>query len=205
VARGKDVIGNHNGRDIGIQVGGILLKNKTNSPVIEYRLGVFNGTGINVADTANEAKDLGGRLILSPLKGLSIGAGYYSGWARPLKPDVKGKSQKRNRIGFDAAYSTTRLSLKGEYIYGIDGITDRKGWYMQAGYFVIPLKLQVLAKYDTYDPNTTVGNNISTLYVLGANFNFNTWSRVQVFYTFREEEGTALNNNYVSIQYQIGF
>src|SRR5450759_3517207 len=57
VARSKDVIGNQNGRDIGIQVSGTFLKVK-DMPVIEYRLGVFNGSGINVADTANNAKDI---------------------------------------------------------------------------------------------------------------------------------------------------
>lgn len=205
-ARGKDVIGNQNGRDLGIQVGGVIVKNKTtNLPVIEYRLGVFNGSGINVADTANEAKDVGGRLIVSPLKGLSIGGGFYNGWDRAIKPDVKGKSQKRNRIGLDASYTTLRLSIKGEYIHGVDGITDKNGWYLQAGYFVIPQKLQVLAKYDTYDPSTSKADNISTLYVIGANLNFNSWSRLQAFYTFRQEEGTSVNNNYFSLQYQIGF
>ncbi len=205
-ARGKDVIGNQNGRDLGIQIGGILVKNKTtNLPVIEYRLGVFNGSGINVADTANEAKDVGGRLIVSPIKGLSIGAGLYNGWDRAIKPDVKGKSQTRNRYGLDASYTTARLSLKGEYIYGIDGKTDKKGWYLQAGYFVIPQKLQVLAKYDTFDPSTSKADNISILYVAGANYNFNSWSRLQAFYTFRKEEGSSVNNNYVSIQYQVGF
>ena len=58
-ARGKDVIGNQNGRDIGIQVGGSLIK-KRNGSLLEYRLGVFNGSGINMADTANEAKDMAG-------------------------------------------------------------------------------------------------------------------------------------------------
>ncbi len=205
-ARGKDVIGNQNGRDLGIQIGGVIVKSKTtNLPVLEYRLGVFNGSGINVADTANEAKDFGGRLIVSPLKGLSIGGGFYNGWDRAIKPDVKGKSQKRNRIGIDANYTTQRLSLKGEYIHGVDGITDKNGWYLQAGYFFIPQKLQVLAKYDTYDPSTSKADNISTLYVFGANLNFNSWSRLQAFYTFRQEEGTSVNNNYFSIQYQIGF
>jgi tetrahydromethanopterin S-methyltransferase subunit G len=67
VARTKDVIGNQNGRDIGVQFGGTIFKIK-DLPLIEYRLGVFNGSGINVADTANSAKDIVGRLIFTPLK-----------------------------------------------------------------------------------------------------------------------------------------
>lgn len=204
VARTKDVIGNQNGRDIGVQFGGTIFKIK-DLPLIEYRLGVFNGSGINVADTANSAKDIVGRLIFTPLKGLTFGGGYYKGWDKAIKPDVPGQSQTRNRVGGEFSYVTTSFSLKGEYISGKDGKTSRAGWYIQAGYFVIPQKLQVLGKYDVYDPNTSKPNNISTNYVFGANYNFNNWSRLQAFYTIRQEEGPAIKNNFLSVQYQIGF
>ena len=204
VARGKDVIGNQNGRDLGIQVSGTLFKIK-NLPLIEYRLGVFNGSGINVLDTANKAKDISGRLILTPIKGFSFGGGFYSGWGKAIKPDIAGKSQFRNRFGVELSYVTTRFSVKGEYIAGRDGKTDRAGWYVQSGYFIIPQKLQILGKYDVYDLNTSSADNISTNIVVGANYNFNNWSRLQAFYTIRHEEGTAVDNNYISIQYQIGF
>jgi len=204
VARSKDVIGNQNGRDIGIQVGGTFLKVK-DMPVIEYRLGVFNGSGINVADTANSEKDISGRLIFTPLKGFSFGGSIYQGWDKAIKPDVAGKSQTRNRYGAELSYVLSSFSLKGEYIAGKDGKSKRAGWYIQAGYFVIPQKLQVLGKYDTYDPNTSVSKNISTNYVIGANYNFTNWSRIQAFYTIRQEEGTEIQNNFISVQYQIGF
>jgi phosphate-selective porin len=204
VARSKDVIGNQNGRDIGIQVGGTLLKIK-DLPLVEYRLGVFNGSGINVADTANNAKDLAGRLIFTPIKGLSFGGSFYKGWDKAIKPDVPGQSQTRNRLGAELSYVLSRFSLKGEYIAGKDGKTNRAGWYIQTGFFVIPQKLQVLGKYDVYDPNTSTPDNISTNYVFGANYNFNSWSRLQAFYTIRQEEGTAVKNNFFSAQYQIGF
>ena len=206
VARSKDVIGNQNGRDIGIQLGGALLKKGANN-IVEYRLGIFNGSGINVADTANEAKDIVGRLIINPCKGLSVGASYYNGWAKAIKPSSAfvGKSQPRNRFGMEINYTANRLSLRGEYIQGKDGNTNRAGWFALAEYYIIPQRLQLVGKYDTYDPDTSVGNNITTNYVTGINYNFNPWSRIQAFYTFREEQGTKINNNYFSIQYQIGF
>ncbi|MDO9579026.1 MAG: porin [Bacteroidales bacterium] len=204
VARGKDVIGNQNGRDVGIQVSGTIVKVK-DLPLVEYRLGVFNGSGINVADTANEAKDIAGRLIFTPMKGFSFGGGFYNGWDKAIKPDVPGQSQTRNRIGGEVSYVSTRFSLKGEYISGKDGKTTRAGWYAQAAYFIIPQKLQVLGKYDVYDPNTSSPDNILTNYVFGGNYNFNSWSKLQAFYTIRQEEGTSVNNNYFSVQYQIRF
>jgi phosphate-selective porin OprO and OprP len=204
VARSKDAIGNQNGRDIGIQISGTFLKIK-DLPLFEYRVGIFNGSGINVADTANSAKDVVVRLIASPIKGLSFGGSYYNGWDKAIKPDEAGESQTRNRLGFEASYVTDRLSLKGEYISGKDGITSREGWYAQAGYFIISKKLQVLGKYDVYDPNTSKADNISTNYVVGANYIFNSWSRLQAFYTISTEEGAAVKDNYLSVQYQIGF
>jgi len=205
-ARGKDVIGNQNGRDIGVQLGGALIK-KGNAALVEYRLGVFNGSGINVADTANGTKDIAGRLIVNPLEGLSVGVSYYNGLGKAIKPsaDYIGRSQARNRLGFELSYTTPRLSIKGEYIQGTDGSTEKEGWYGLAGYYIIPKTLQVVGKYDTFDPNTTTDDNITINYVAGVNYNFNTWSRIQAFYTYRDEQGPSVDNNYFSVQYQIGF
>jgi hypothetical protein len=205
-ARGKDVIGNHNGRDIGIQAGGTLIKNEA-GPILEYRLGVFNGSGMNMADTSNNAKDFAGRVILSPVKGLSLGLSYYNGLGKAIKPapEFVGKSQERDRLGIDANYTFENLLIRAEYIQGRDGDFNRAGWYIMAGYYIIPKKLQTVVRYDTYDPETGTDNNISTYYSGGINYNFNGWSRLQAFYTIRQEEGTKIDNNYLSVQYQIGF
>lgn len=61
VARGKDIIGNQNGRDIGVQTSGSLLSIKDNY-ILDYVIGIFNGAGINTTDT-NVRKDFVGRLV----------------------------------------------------------------------------------------------------------------------------------------------
>jgi phosphate-selective porin OprO/OprP len=205
-ARGRDVIGNHNGRDVGIQASGIILKNEA-GPILEYRLGVFNGTGINLADTANEAKDFAGRLIVNISKSLSFGISYYNGWGKAIKPspDYIGRSQERDRFGFDAKYSTDRISLKSEYLQGRDGDITKYGWYVMAGYEIIPEKLQVVIKYDSFDRSISAGDDISTWYSGGINFSFNTWARLQAFYTLKQEGSAAIDNNLFVLQYQIGF
>jgi phosphate-selective porin OprO and OprP len=204
VARGKDVIGNQNGRDIGIQIGGGMIK-QNGIPLIEYRLGLFNGSGINLADTANSAKDVVGRVVLNPVRGLSVGGGYYGGYGKAAHANVDGVSQTRNRIGFEASYVLSRFSVKGEYISGSDKGTNRAGWYLQSGYFLVPQKLQVLAKYDLFDLNTKTANTTSISYVFGGNYNFNNWSRLQIFYTIRAEQISSVINNYLAAQFQIGF
>jgi phosphate-selective porin OprO/OprP len=204
VARGKDVNGNHNGRDLGIMVWGTFLKiNDKNR--IDYRIGVFNGEGINVADS-NSAKSSSGRVIAHILKGFDVGASYYSGWdmfrVAKGEPDI---NQNRSRYGFEFNYDYKRFYFRGEYLQGKDGSISREGWYLQTGYFVIPAKLQLLAKYDVYDPNKSKADDMSTRYIIGASYQFNNWAKLAANYNFCEEEGTSINNNFGSVQFQIGF
>lgn len=209
VARGKDVGGNQNGRDIGIQLGGTILKLK-DRPIVDYRLGIYNGSGINLADN-NEKKDYATRLILHPVTGLDISGALYNG--SRFIPEVKtgtavttpSKSIDRNRYGFDLSYDLKNLSVRSEYLHGTDDKIEREGYYVQAGYYFLEKKLQLLAKYDFYDADKAVVKNASTWYVLGANFNFNPNVCLQANYTFKQEEGTSINNNFASIQFQIGF
>jgi len=204
VSRGKDVNGNHNGRDLGIALYGSFLKiNDKNR--IDYRFGVYNGEGINVNDS-NNAKSSAGRIIAHLIKGLDVGASYYSGWDR--FSTAKGEpntNQQRSRYGFEFNYDYKRLYIRGEYLQGKDGTFSREGWYLQSGYFMLKNKVQLLAKYDVYDPNKSKANDMSTRYVIGATWFFNNYAKLAVNYNFNEEEGSSIKNNYTSIQFQIGF
>ena len=200
-ARGTDVIGNQNGRDIGVQVGGSFGKIK-NRYLFDYKVGVFNGAGINVADK-NENKDVIGRLVFHPVKGFDFGGSYYTGVGNFGKPTTT--NQDRNRFGIELNYEFKRFFVRGEYIEGKDGAIRRNGWYAQAGYYLIPAKLQLITKYDTYEPNTIVANDISTTYLVGGSYSFNNWSRIQAGYTIKREQGPEIKNNYVTLQYQISF
>lgn len=207
-ARGRDVGGNQNGRDIGVLLGGTILKIK-DQPVVDYRLGVYNGAGINMADN-NEKKDYAARLILHPVLGLDISGALYNG-SRFVPAVTTGnvttpsKSVDRNRYGFDLNYDLKNLAIRSEYIHGTDDVIDREGYYIQGGYYFFQKKFQLLAKYDYYDTDKAVSTNASTWYVLGANCNFNTTTRLQANYTFKQEDGTSIDNNFASIQLQIGF
>lgn len=207
--RGRDVGGNQNGRDIGIQVGGTILKLK-DRPVVDYRVGVYNGSGINVVDN-NEKKDYAARLILHPVTGLDISGALYYG--SRFVPEVRtgtvvttpSKSVDRNRYGFDLSYDLKNLSVRSEYIHGTDDLIDREGYYVQGGYYFFQKKFQLIAKYDFYDADLAIGDNAAIWYVLGANYNFNTATRLQFNYTLKEEEGSGIDNNFASAQLQIGF
>jgi hypothetical protein len=45
------------------------------------------------------------------------------------------------------------------------------GWYINNSYFLTD-KLQVVARYDIFDPNKSIPNNLLTEYTLGGNYFF---------------------------------
>jgi phosphate-selective porin len=201
VARGSDVIGNQNGRDIGIQAGGSILP-KEDYNLVDYAFGIFNGSGINKSDT-NEQKDFVGRLVFRPLKALSAGASYYAG--RYTLTATPARIDGRHRYGLEFAYAQDPVSFRGEYIKGNDGAVNKDGWYVQAGYFFIPKKFQGVFKFDTYDPNTKLDNNESTVYTLGGNWYFNKWAFLQVNYELKDERAKEIGNNALTGQFTLQF
>jgi phosphate-selective porin OprO/OprP len=199
--RSTDVIGNQNGRDIGIQIGGSFAKIEDHY-LFDYTLGLFNGAGYDVTTDNNSHKDIIGRLTVHPIKNLDVSGNFYNGQGNYGTP---AKNQKRNRTGFDARYVIGGLAVQAEYDKGTDGIIKRDGWFGQATYFVLPKRLQLAAKYDTYDPNQALTNVRTTYYTGGVNYYFNSWARFTVDYVDRREKVTQIKNNIIESQLQLTF
>lgn len=202
VARSKDVIGNQNGRDLGLQLSGSLFKLEEHY-LLDYAVGIFDGAGINVSDN-NESKDLSGRLLVRPSKNLEVGGSYYNGfgkWGTPAKEQV------RARVGAEFSYTYRIFNLKGEFIEGLDGAVSKDGWFAQLSAFVYKKNVQLVVKYDTYDPNLDVEkrNDISVNYTFGTNLYFSEAVRLQINYTNRIEGTRQINNDIIAAQLQIGF
>lgn len=216
VARPRDVIGNQNGRDIGLQMNGSLFK-VNHRYLMEYFIAAFDGQGINTLDL-NEMKDISGRVLFHPIKGLDIAGAYYAGY-----DVINSKNTVRNRTGIEAAYSIKDFAFKAEYLHGIDRPNDaavstqREGYYAQASYFFLNHHLQACLKYDYYDPNTSVpnydgnsstANDASTYYILGVNAFFNEYTKLYVNYSYRrafDSQSHEINKDLISAQIQIGF
>lgn len=199
-----DSVGNQNGRDIGVQAAGRIVKIKDDY-LIDYTLQVLNGAGINTLDN-NQSKDIDGRLVIHPFKSLSIGGSYYNGYDRFTSAPAR--DQQRLRWGAELAFEYNALSVRGEYIRGQEGNANpivHEGWYGQAGYFIIPKHLQGVFRYDWYDPNKAKTQVNSTYYDFGLNYFFNVWTKLQFYYSLRSEQGTTVNNNLFEAQLQLGF
>jgi hypothetical protein len=118
-------------RDIGIQARGRLGDGK-----FDYAFGVFNGAGINVNDT-NNTKDAVGRLGFNPYRGLRFGVSGYEG----TQVDIQTDSGNRDRIGADFELTQDllpRFRFMGEAASGHDGPFERRTWYLQGFYELIP-------------------------------------------------------------------
>ncbi|MGZ3751823.1 MAG: porin [Mucilaginibacter sp.] len=200
-SRSKDVIGNQQGRDIGITIAGSFAKVDQRF-LFDYTFGVFNGAGYDVTTDNNDRKDWAGRLAFHPIANLDLGADIYEGKGIPTGG---AKDQARNRYGFDARYVIGPLSLNTEYDHGTDGIVQKDGWFGQAAFYIIP-QIQIAAKYDTYDPNKKITTDRAKIYTGGVNFFFNRWTKLSIDYLDRREEtATQVKNNIFETQLQIVF
>lgn len=204
--RSTDIIGNQNGRDIGLQASGNFVK-LNDHYLFDYAFGIFNGAGYDVTTDNNNHKDLAGRLGIHPIKNLTIAGDFYYG----VDPFIVGTAKtatnnRRNRQGVDGRYVFGRLAVQAEYDRGTDADIKRDGWYGQATYFVWPKRVQLAAKYDTYDPNEIVTDVRTNDFTGGVNYYFNDWARFTINYVERHETTAAqIQNNLFEAQLQLTF
>jgi len=192
------------GRDFGIGLYGNIFKKKGYS-VLNYDIGVFNGSGINIRDN-NRKKDFVGRINISPIKPVTISTSYMNGWSGDFKKEPV-KHRKRYAVG--ARYDDGKYLLRSEAILSNTEVNDpgvdangnanpltvsssvknvkSYGWYALAGYYFIP-NLQGLLKYDYMRQEKGNSQTDRTDYYVGANYFFQKGklSRLQVTYCFSD-------------------
>jgi len=182
------------GRDIGAMVYGRV-------GIIEYSLGVFNGGGINKADTNGE-KDWAGRLVVHPASFLTIGASLYDGLSSPTQ---NGAPVKRDRAGLEMAVLYKALSLKGEFIKAADDETLKQGGYFQAGYFFLPKKIQGVFKVDFFDEDMKADLDRSRLWTLGLNWFLAEKTKLMINFELNKDGSGKTANKAFLVQFQTGF
>ena len=201
ILRSQVVIALAPSRDIGSQGRDIGAMFMGRYSIAEYYLGVFNGSGINKLDT-NKAKDLAGRLILHPLESLAVGGSVYKGRHNPVQD---GPDQDRNRFGLEASWTPGAFSVKGEFISASDGLISRSGWYIQGGYFILPDRLQAVAKWDTYDRDNDLSGDRTDLFTLAVNWIFWRRTKLALNYNLYRKEGEGTTNQALALQFQAAF
>jgi len=182
------------GRDIGAVVFG-----KTS--ILEYAVGLFNGAGINKADT-NEQKDWAGRIVVHPASFLAFGASVYDG---KYSPSTNVQAEKRDRAGLEMAVLTGPVSLKGEYIRASDGSILKEGWYLQGGYFLMPKKLQGVIKVDSFNPDTSADSSRVGQWTFGLNWLLADRTKLMVNLEVYKDASGKTTNTALLTHFQAGF
>ncbi len=182
-------------RQIGAQIAGDLLEKR-----FTYAAGLFNGNSVNNNFNDNDKFASFARLAVVPWQGKlfgqstnwSVGANGYSTSdtalalsadlgldSTPATPDRDGVfSGDRRGLGFDTQLVAGRFELWTEYLNvrfePINRIPkasfEADGWYVQGSYFLIPLKLQLVAKQETFDPRDDLDQDETDTSTLGLNY-----------------------------------
>jgi len=196
---------NNGGRDMGLQVYGNLFHTKTHH-LIEYRLGLFQGTGLITSET-NNTKDFAGNIMLQPVKGFRIGGGAYFGEATYIKDDATEKTDNvRNRWIASTDYKSDRLYARAEYIKANDGGISKEGLHGVGLWYFVPEKLNAFARVDYLNNNKEINSEVMD-YTVGVNYYFYKTCRLQLNYTYSDFSSRwgSPNSNLIQGQMQIVF
>ena len=192
---GRDI--SSQGRDLGAQAYGTLTA--WSRPVVEYSVGIFNGSGIyNIA--TNHQKALAGRVIVHPIAGLSIGGNYYEG-KTGTSPAILVTKQ---RSDLELGYARGRFYSWGEYLFGHDGLVHRSGGYGLAAYR-INKQWEVLARAEEYNAQHDKRGQTTRIYMGGINFYPYRLVKFGANWGAQKDPVTGKLSNYVLAQLQTGF
>jgi phosphate-selective porin len=178
------------GRQLGAQVWGDLLEKR-----LSYAVGTFNGNGVNNSGNDNSKFLWAGRLAVVPWKSKAgswaVGGNAFTSEdtalalsdlnldSTPATADKDGLfTGKRHGYGVDSQIEAGPFSLWVEYLKVRFEPTDARpaarfdsdGGYIQGGLFVIPQKLQLVLKYETFDPRHGVSNDEVSTDTAGINY-----------------------------------
>lgn len=171
------------GRDMGAQLYGSFVK-RNNYSIINYNLAIFNGCGINQKKDSNNSKDIVGRLMINPLKDLTI-AGYYQYGEGSFGEK---KSVGYQRYGGGIAYNGRHTFVRSEYLRGNTDALLSEGAYASAGWKFHTAKAgfgSLGVRFDYFDEN--IRNRAREFnYTLGVAYQPWRQLRLQLNYTLKQ-------------------
>ena len=211
-----DVAGlNMTARDLGFRfIGGFI--HRDGYSVINYDLGLLNGSGINTKDD-NKSKDVIAVLTIKPMKSLMIKTYYQWGelnlGSHANYEDFRwtGSSEyvRTHRWGGGFEYDCSKCFVRGEYLAGFTGNMPSEGVYLSGGYKVaLPKNMGTfwagaMVDYFCYDvlnytQRDTCNADIDMRYSLCLGYQLNSHFRVQAAYSFEHYIGKMSHVGYTN-------
>jgi phosphate-selective porin OprO/OprP len=184
-----------NGRDIGFQIEGNIVR-RDGRPLFDYSAGLFNGAGTNKKDD-NHRKDAALRVVAHVTRDFWMGGDYYNGSTGVTQID-------KERAAGEFAFTRKDWSVRGEYIWGRDGIVHKRGSYTQFAYRFRP-KWEGLFKFEDFDSNVHTAKNEVRTYIMGLNWYLSNWVKFQANYGAGDETARTRLNHTFQTQFQFQF
>jgi len=179
-------------RQVGIQT-------TTKTKWADFNLGLFNGPRNNWTDN-NEAKDFFARVSLKPVNFIQMGVYRWQG--KSLEEDSE---VDMSRTGVFASMTHEKGVFNGEYILGKDAGLESWGYYAHLGFNIVP-KVELLARYETFDPNVDMEEDRETWITGGINYFIQgNRAKISLNYVLKQEEANSVDNNEFIVQTQIFF
>lgn len=184
-------------RDIGVQVGG-------KGSLLNYKVALVNGKGANQTEQF-DPKDILGRIGLTPFEHFELGVSGHFG---QYQPDLNSDNhESRVRLGADVSFMGDPVYFRAEYIVREDDLAEgssRKmsGWYL-LGAYKFTENIQGIARFESYDPETSINENEFTGVLIGANYYFEGNTRLSLNYEFRDDEMNPDLGNLLTVQMQV--
>jgi hypothetical protein len=154
------------------------------------------GNGRNYSNpTRSKSVDFEGRLSFTPVKGLNLAVGGYSG-KRGLETDAAPAKHTANRSDALIAYNTDKFKIGGEYFQAKNWNTvtavapDKSDGFSGWGQFNVNTAWSVFAKYETAKPSKDLKPNLKeTYYNAGLQWRLNRAFAASLIYKHDEVEG----------------
>lgn len=189
-------LNNSAGRDIGITAYGSVIE-RDGFSLIDYTIGVFNGSGINKAD-ADKAKDIAGRVHVNILKELAITGSMYLGTENATE------TIHYNRFGGGVVFDNDQIIFRSEFYAGNDDGLKTNGCYALAEYWITP-KFAPMVRFDNFNYDTSFDNASQTNYVIGVDYWPISSVRLQANYTcktFNDDVVPTTNHLGIMLSYK---
>lgn len=167
------------------------------NPVWGYQFSVVNGKTYSVP-TRTKSVDFEGRVSFTPVKGLNLAVGGYSG-KRGNDTDAAPAKHTATRGDALIAYNTDRFRIGGEYFQAknwnttTSASTDKSDGFSGWAQFVINPKWMVFGRYDQADPSKDLKPNLQfTYYNAGLQWTLNKAFQASLALKQAEVEGGTL-------------
>ncbi|MFL6290169.1 MAG: carbohydrate porin [Thermoanaerobaculia bacterium] len=167
-------------------------------PLWGYAFTVGNGRGFS-NPTRSKTVDFEGRVSFTPVKGLNLAVGGYSG-KRGQETDAAPARHTATRGDALIAYNTDRFRVGGEYFQAKNwsnvttAASDKSDGFSAWGLFNIDPKWAVFGRYDQADPSKDLKPNLQfTYYNAGLQWTLNKAFAASLVYKGAEVEGGTLS------------